>query len=107
MELKAKYHYATVHTHLEYCMQFWSPHLQKDLAEIEKVQRRATKRIRGIELLPYQVNLKRLGLFSLKRRKPWRDMIEVYQIMKGMAKVNRELLFITVQKEDLGCTHLN
>ncbi|EMP29703.1 hypothetical protein UY3_13161 [Chelonia mydas] len=31
------------------CMQFWLPHLKKGILEIEKVQKRATKIIRGME----------------------------------------------------------
>ena len=80
--------------HLQYCLQFWGPQLKKDIELLERIQRRATKMIRGPEHLLYENRLGELGLFSLEKRRLWDYIIVALQDLKGAYRKAREELFI-------------
>ena len=44
---------ARVRSDLDYCIQAWRPHLRKNIDRLERVQRRATKMIEGLEGCDY------------------------------------------------------
>jgi hypothetical protein len=83
-----------VRPHLEYCIQVWRPHLQKDIKLLEGVQRRATKLIENFHSLSYEQRLARLNLTTLETRRIRGDLIQLFKMMKGFDDIDYNEFFI-------------
>ena len=94
-----------VRPHIEYCIQAWRPHLVKDIAVLEKVQRRATRMIIECKGKTYEERLKLVGLTTLENRRLRADLIEVFKILKGHEGLDEMAFFKRQTSLQLGDIH--
>lgn len=67
-------------------------HRPKDLGNMERVQKTATKMIKSLENKGYEERLMKLGLFSFETRRPRGDLIMVFKCIKSYYTENAHQL---------------
>jgi len=60
-------------------LEYWGPQYRRHMERLERVQRRGTKMIRGLEHVSSEENLRELGLVSLEKRRIHEDLIVTFQ----------------------------
>ena len=69
----------------------WNPHKKEEIDKIERIHRNFTSKIKGLEQMDYHERLKKLGLYSLERKRErfliinaWQQLEEVREDVSGM-----------------------
>ena len=70
-----------VRSHLEYCCPLWNCFNDKDIQQLEGMQRTFTSKIDGIQHLNYWQRLKALDLMSLQRRRERYLIIHMWKVL--------------------------
>ena len=74
-------------------MQAVGPHMKKNIQTLERIQRRASKKVKGMKHLSYEERLRRLNLMKIEDRAIRGDLIETYKIVTGKLNVDPNHFF--------------
>ena len=82
-----------VRSHLEYGNLVWGPHYKGDSIAVERLQKRATKKVPAIKDLSYEERLRHLSLPSLLHRRRRGDMIFAYKLFTRKIGLEKDDIF--------------
>ena len=98
-EVMLKIYKSMIRPHIEYCVQLWSPLPSHGnwgvILALENVQRKFTRMIDNIGLLPYKERLEALGLTTLLERRARGDLIETFKILNNFSDYGSDLFKIS------------
>ena len=99
---------ALVRPHIEYCVQVWSPVPRQGnwptIIQLENVQRKFTRLIDDVGLLPYGERLAKLKLTTLAERRLRADLIETFKITSGSVNYGKNLFTFSRSGHNLVCS---
>lgn len=75
---------AYIRPHLEFAISVWNPFLRRDIATLEKVQRRVTRLPTVLRGLSYNERMSRMSLTSLEIRRICGDLIQLYKVKNNL-----------------------
>ena len=78
---------------MEYCSSLWNTGYIGDIKLLERIQRRWTREVDGMEMCSYSERLLRLNLFSFQGRLLRNDMILIWKIINGLCSIPAAMLF--------------
>ena len=78
---------------LDYCSSVWNLGYLGDTDKLEKVQRRWTKQVHGMENMEYENRLRQLCLYSIRGRLIRADLIKIWKIFHAEVDVGLGLIF--------------
>ena len=78
---------------MEHAVAAWSPWLERDVEELEKIQRRLVRSLSDVRGDEYEDKLRQAGLTTLKTRRERGDLIETFKALKGFYRVDRDEWF--------------
>ena len=79
--VKRQLYLSLIRSHLTYCSQLWRPRLVKDIENLERIQRRATKYIVGNNQMDYKSRLRLLSVHLLPLMY-WLELQDVMFLVK-------------------------
>mgnify|MGYP003541539230 FL=1 len=79
---------------LEYCSPVWAPVYKTDISSFERVQRKFTKRLFGLNMLSYRDRLRALGnVDTLELRRLKCDLLMIYKIIHKLICIEFDEFF--------------